>query len=86
MFLNVIINNYLKNLSIDKAILISDQFSISFSYSEMAIILPYIKQHWPSILEDKKRTYLIEELSSKTSPSTAAKAYSLISKLLIIFS
>ena len=46
-----IINNYLKNLTIDKAILIAKQFCIDFSYEEMRLALPFLKQGYDMLLE-----------------------------------
>lgn len=86
MFLNFLINNYLKNISIEKAILVSKQLCIEFSYNEMCIVLPYVKNNWQSFLDENKRTLMLNELSNKTSPQTAKKADALLNKLLIILS
>ena len=86
MFINFIINNYLKNITIDKAILVSKQFNIDFSYSEMQTVLPYVKINWHGFLDENKKAYLLNDLSNKTCPQTAKKADALLNKLLIILS
>ena len=52
---NLIISNYLKNLTIDKAILISKQFCIDFSYEGMRLALPFLKQNYHSLLDENRR-------------------------------
>ena len=86
MFMNLIISSYLKNISIDKAILVSKQLCIDFTYEEMKNILPYVKNNWQGFLDENKRTYLLNDLSNKTCPQTAKKADALLNKLLIILS
>lgn len=86
MFMNFMINSYLKNISVEKAILVAKQFSIEFNKKEMEIILPYVKCNWQGFLDENKKTYLLDELSCKTSLETAKKADALINKLLIILS
>ena len=86
MFMNILINNYLKNISIEKAILISKQLCIEFTYDEMKTVLPFIKANWQNLLDEKSKMYLMNALANKTSASTAYKADALINKLLIIFS
>ena len=86
MFMNILINNYLKNISIDKAILVSKQLCIEFTYEEMKIVLPFVKANWQNLLNEKSKMYLMNELTYKTSASTASKTDALINKLLIILS
>jgi len=86
MFMNILINSYLKNMSVEKAILVSKQLCINFDYREMNIVLPYIKSNWQDFLDEKKRAFLLSNLSSKTCPDTAKKVDLLLNKLLIIFS
>ena len=86
MFMNFMINSYLKNISVEKAILVAKQFSIEFDEFEMTAILPYIKCNWQGFLDENKKTYLLNELSNKTSLQTAKKTDMLINKLLIILS
>ena len=52
------INNYLKNLTIDKAILISKQFCIDFTYNEMSIALPFIKKNYHAFLNENSKIYI----------------------------
>lgn len=84
--LNIIINNYLKNLTIDKAILIAKQFCIEFSYEEMKIALPYLKQNYPSFFNESSKIYSLSLLSRQTNPILANKCEQLINKLLVIIS
>jgi len=86
MFMNMLINNYLKNITIEKAILVSKQLCIDFTYEEMRIVLPFVKTNWQKLLDEKNKMYLINSLANKTSVSTANKADALLNKLLIIFS
>lgn len=86
MFMNIIINSYLKNITIEKAILVSKQLCIDFSYNEMQIVLPYMKNKWQDFLDENKRTFLLNDLASKTCPDTAKKTDALLNKLLIILS
>ena len=86
MFMTMLINNYLKNITIEKAILISKQLCIEFTYEEMRIVLPFLKANWQNLLDERNKIYLINSLASKTSVTTANKADALINKLLIIFS
>lgn len=86
MFINIIINSYLKNITIEKAILVSKQFSIEFSYDEMQKVLPYVKSRWQEFLDENKKTYLLKEITSKTCLETAKKTDALLNKLLIILS
>lgn len=84
--MNIFINNYLKNITIEKAILISKQLCINFSTSEMQFVLPYLKNNWQNLLDDRKKLYLLKDISCKTSIETAKKTDALLNKLLIIFS
>lgn len=86
MFMNILINNYLKNITIEKAILVSKQLCIEFTYDEMKIVLPFVKANWQNLLNEKNKIYLMNALANKTSASTASKADALLNKLLIIFS
>ena len=86
MLMNILINSYLKNITVEKAILVSKQLCIDFSYPEMQNILPYIKSNWQGFLDENKRTCLLNDLSRKTSPETAKKTNALLNKLLIILS
>lgn len=86
MFMNFLINSYLKNMTIEKAILVSKQLCIDFDYEEMSIILPYVKSNWQNFLDENKKTYLLENISQKTCPQTAQKTNALLNKLLIILS
>jgi len=84
--MTMLINNYLKNITIEKAILVSKQLCIDFTYEEMRIVLPFVKTNWQKLLDEKNKMYLINSLANKTSVSTANKADALLNKLLIIFS
>ena len=86
MFMNIIINNYLKNITIDKAILVAKQLCIDFNHSEMEVILPYVKNNWQGFLDENKRPFLLNDLSNKTCHETARKTDALLNKLLIILS
>lgn len=83
---NLIVNNYLKNLTIDKAILISKQFCIDFSYEEMKLALPFIKQNYHALLNENSKIYALTNLANNTNNTIASKCEQLIDKLLIIFS
>lgn len=80
------INNYLKNLDVDRAILISKQFCIDFTYKEMSIALPYLKKHYMSFFNENSKIYALNDLASISSPIIANKCEQLINKLLIILS
>lgn len=82
----MLINNYLKNITIEKAILVSKQLCVEFTYEEMRIVLPFVKANWQNFLDERNKMYLINSLASKTSMTTASKADALLNKLLIIFS
>jgi hypothetical protein len=86
MFMNILINTYLKNITIDKAILVSKQLCIDFNYKEMQAILPYVKTNWQGFLDENKRTFLLNDLANRTCPETAKKTDALLNKLLIILS
>ena len=86
MFMNIIINNYLKNITVEKAILVAKQFSIDFSFNEMQTILPYMKNNWQGFLDENKKVFLLNDLTCKTNIETAKKTEALIDKLLIILS
>lgn len=86
MFMNILINNYLKNISIEKAILVSKQLCIEFTYDEMKVVLPFVKANWQNLLDERNKMYLMNSLANKTSASTASKADALLNKLLIILS
>lgn len=86
MLMNILINNYLKNVSIEKAILVAKQLCIDFTYEEMKIVLPFVKANWQNILNEQNKMYLMNSLANKTSAYTASKADALVNKLLIIFS
>ena len=83
---NLIISNYLKNLTIDKAILIAKQFCIDFSYEEMKIALPYLKQNYHNFLNENSKIYALSNLANISNNIIASKCEQLINKLLIIFS
>ena len=83
---NLIINNYLKNLTIDKAILISKQFCIDFSYEEMKLALPFLKQNYSAFLNENSKIYALSNLAINTNNIIANKCELLINKLMIIFS
>lgn len=84
--LNLLINNYLKNLTVDKAILIAKQFCIDFSYEEMRIALPYLKQNYQALLNENSKIYALSNLAINTNNTIASKCEQLINKLLIILS
>jgi hypothetical protein len=84
--LQILINNYLKNLSIDKAILIAKQFCIDFSYEEMRIALPFLKQNYPALLNENSKIYALNNLANISNNIIANKCELLINKLLIILS
>lgn len=84
--LSIFINSYLKNLTIDKAILISKQFCIDFSYEEMRLALPFLKQNYHSLLNEKSKIYALNNLAISTNNIIANKCEQLIDKLLIILS
>lgn len=84
--MSMLINNYLKNITIEKAILVSKQLCVEFTYEEMRIVLPFVKANWQNFLDERNKMYLINSLASKTSMTTASKADALLNKLLIIFS
>ena len=86
MFMTMLINNYLKNITIEKAILVSKQLCIEFTYDEMRIVLPFVKANWQNFLNENNKMYLLNSLANKTSVNTANKADALLNKLLIIFS
>ena len=83
---NIIINNYLKNLTIDKAILIAKQFCIDFSYEEMQIALPFIKRNYNCFLNENSKIYALTNLANTSNNIIASKCEQLINKLVIIFS
>ena len=80
------INNYLKNLTIYKAILISKQFCIDFTYNEMSIALPFIKKNYHSFLNENSKIYALNNLAAISNNMVANKCEQLLDKLLIIFS
>lgn len=80
------INNYLKNLTIDKAILIAKQFCIDFSYEEMRLALPFLKQNYQALLNENSKIYALTNLANSTNHTIASKCEQLINKLLIILS
>ena len=84
--MSMLINNYLKNMTIEKAILVSKQLCVEFTYDEMRIVLPFVKANWQNFLDERNKMYLINSLASRTSVNTANKADALLNKLLIIFS
>jgi len=86
MFMSMLINNYLKNISIEKAILVSKQLCIEFTYDEMNIVLPFVKANWQNFLNEHNKMYLLNTLANKASITTANKTEALLNKLLIIFS
>ena len=86
MFMNIFINNYLKSISTEKAILIAKQFCIDFSYNEMQIVLPFVKNNWQGFLNEIKKPRLMNEVTNLTSFETAKKTDALLNKLLIIIS
>lgn len=84
--MNIFINNYLKSISIEKAILVAKQFCIDFSYSEMQIVLPFVKNNWQGFLNEIKKPHLMNEITKLTCSETAKKTDLLLNKLLIIIS
>ena len=84
--LNILINNYLKNLTIDKAVLISKQFCIDFTYEEMRLALPFLKQNYHALLNENSKIYALNNLAISTNNTIANKCEQLINKLLIILS
>lgn len=84
--LHIFLNSYLKNLTIDKAILIAKQFCIDFSYEEMKLALPYLKQNYHSLLNENSKIYALSNLATITNPIISSKCEQLIDKLLIILS
>lgn len=83
---NLIINSYIKNLTIDKAILVSKQFCIDFSYEEMRLALPFLKSNYHSFLNENSKIYALNNLATLTNNTIATKCEQLINKLLIILS
>jgi hypothetical protein len=75
-----------KKERIEKAILVSKQLCIEFTYDEMRFVLPFIKANWQGLLDERNKMYLMNNLANKTSASTASKADALINNLLIILS
>lgn len=84
--LNILINSYLKNLTIDKAILISKQFCIDFTYEEMRLALPFLKQNYQALLNENSKIYALNNLAISTNNIISNKCEQLINKLLIILS
>ena len=84
--IQLLINSYIKNLSIEKAILISKQFCIDFTYKEMAIVLPFLKANYTSFANENSKIYLLNNLATISSTTIANKCEQLVNKLLIIFS
>ena len=84
--LNILIHSYLKNLTIDKAVLISKQFCIDFSYEEMKLALPFLKKNYNSLLNENSKIYALNNLATITNPIISSKCEQLIDKLLIILS
>ena len=84
--LNILINNYLKNLTIDKAILIAKQFCIDFSYEEMRLALPFLKQNYQALINENSKIYALSHLANISNNTIASKCEQLINKLLIILS
>lgn len=80
------INNYLKNLTTDKAILIAKQFCIDFTYQEMSLALPYIKKNYASFLNENSKIYALNNLATISNITIASKCEQLLNKLLIILS
>lgn len=80
------INNYLKSLDVDKAILIAKQFCIDFTYQEMNIALPYLKKNYMSFFNENSKIYFLNNLATISNPIVANKCEQLINKLLIILS
>ena len=86
MFMNILINSYLKNITTEKAILVAKQICINFSFEEMNIILPIIKNKWPDFLDENKKPVLLNHIANRTSLETSKKTDALLNKLLIILS
>ena len=84
--LNILIHSYLKNLTIDKAVLISKQFCIDFSYEEMKLALPFLKKNYNSLLNENSKIYALSNLATTTNNTIAAKCEQLVNKLIIILS
>ncbi len=84
--LNILINSYLKNLTVDKAVLIAKQFCIDFSYEEMKVALPYLKQNYQALLNENSKIYALSHLAISTNNIIANKCEQLINKLIIILS
>ena len=83
---SLLMHNYLKNLNVDKAILIAKQFCIDFSYKEMSIALPYLKNHYSSFLNENSKITALNNLAIISTPTIANKCEQLVNKLLVIFS
>ena len=84
--LHLFINNYLKTLTIDKAILIAKQFCIDFSYEEMRIALPFLKQNYHALLNENSKIYVLNNLAAISNKTIAYKCEELINKILVILS
>ena len=84
--LHLFINSYLKGLTVDKAILVSKQFCIDFSYEEMRLALPYLKKNYHAFLNENSKIYALSDLANSTNNTIANKCEQLINKLLIILS
>ena len=84
--LHLFINSYLKGLTVDKAILVSKQFCIDFSYEEMRLALPYLKKNYHALLNENSKIYALSNLANSTNNTIANKCEQLINKLLIILS
>lgn len=85
MFL-FIINNYLKRLDVDKAVLIAKQFNIDFTYKEMCVALPFIQKNYASFLNENSKITSLNNLATISNAHIANKCEQLIDKLLIVFS
>ena len=83
---NLFISSYLRNLTIEKAILISKQFCIDFSYEEMRIALPYLKQNYHALLNENSKIYVLNNLANISNNTIASKCEMLVNKLLVILS
>ena len=86
MFMNILINSYLKNINTEKAILVAKQLCIEFSFEEMNHILPIVKSKWQDFLDENKKPVLLNYIANRTSPETSKKTDALVNKLLIILS
>lgn len=84
--MNIFINNYLKSISIEKAILVAKQLCIDFTYTEMQIVLPFVRNNWQGFLNEIKKPHLMNEIVHLTNIETAKKTDALLNKLLIIIS